>query len=50
MARGQKIHLQVQQVVVWLLSHFKKEDIAVYTGVSERAVERILRYHNEHVS
>lgn len=44
MAKGCKIPVEVQQIVVRMSPLFKKEDIAIYSGVSIRSIERILRH------
>jgi len=48
MARGCKIPQEVHYIVVRLSSIMKADDIAIYTGISPRAVKRILRYFAMH--
>jgi hypothetical protein len=48
MAKGCKIPVEVQQIIVRMSPLFKKEDIAIYSGVSVRSIERILRYFKTH--
>lgn len=48
MARGSKIHPDVRYIVIRLSSIMKPEDIAVYTGISQQSVLRILRYFGIH--
>jgi hypothetical protein len=42
MARGKKVSLDVQRIVVRMSALLSKQDIANYTGVSISSVERIL--------
>ena len=44
MAKGCKIPVEVQQIIVRMSPLFKKEDIAIYSGVSIRSIGQILRY------
>ena len=48
MVRGSKIPAAVHWIIIWLSSFFKPPDIALYTGVSERSVERILNFFKVH--
>ena len=48
MPRGSKIPLDVHYIVIRLSSIMKPHDIAIYTGISQRAVSRILRYFALH--
>ena len=48
MARGTKIPAEVQWIVIRLSSLLKKDDIAIYTGISVRSVERILMHFHAH--
>jgi hypothetical protein len=48
MAKGCKIPVEVQQIIVRMSPLFKKEDIAIYSGVSIRSIERILHYFKTH--
>jgi hypothetical protein len=48
MARGSKIPLEVHYIVIRLSSIMKPDDIAIYTGISPRAVKRILQYFAMH--
>lgn len=48
MARGSKIHPDVRYIVIRLSSIMKPENIAVYTGISQQSVLRILRYFALH--
>jgi hypothetical protein len=50
MARGSKIHPDVHYIVIRLSSIMKPEDIAIYTGISQQSVLRILRYFALHGS
>ena len=44
MAKGCGIPVEVQQIIVRMSPIFKKEEIALYCGVSIRSIERILQY------
>ena len=48
MARGNKIPPDVHYIVIRLSSIMKPDDIAIYTGISQRAVSRILCYFARH--
>jgi hypothetical protein len=48
MPKGCRISVEVQEIVVRMSSIFNKEDIAVYTGVSVRSIERILHHFKTH--
>ena len=48
MARDSKIHPDVHYTVIRLFSIMKSEDIAIYTGISQQSVLRILRYFALH--
>ena len=50
MTRGSKIPLEVHYIIIRLSSVIKSDDIAIYTGVSPRTVNRILRYSAMHGS
>jgi hypothetical protein len=48
MTRGSEIPVAVQWIIIRLSSLLQKEDISIYTGVSIRAVARILQYYRMH--
>jgi transcription initiation factor IIE alpha subunit len=48
MARGNKIHPDVHYIVIRLSSIMKPRDIAIYTGISQQSVVRILRHFTNH--
>ena len=48
MAHGSKIPLEVHYIVIRLSAIMKSDDIVIYTGISSRAVQRILRYFAMH--
>ena len=48
MARGIKIPAAVHWIVVWLSLLLSAEDIAIYTGILLRSVERILQFFKIH--
>jgi CRP-like cAMP-binding protein len=48
MARGARIPAEVQWIVIRLSSLLKKDDIAIYTGISVRSVGRILMHFQAH--
>ena len=50
MAHGQKVPVAVQWIVVRLSRLLRKEQIATYTGVSIRSIERILERFQKHGS
>jgi hypothetical protein len=43
-----RISADVQWIVVRLSSRFEKEEISVYTGISVRSIERILKFFKKH--
>lgn len=48
MPRSRKISVEVQWIVVWLSSLLQKEDIAIYTGLSEWSIVDILqKFHTQ---
>ena len=48
MAKGRKIPVEVQQIIVRMSSLFKNEDISIYIGLPVRSIERILQYFKTH--
>ena len=48
MPHGQKISPDVQWIVIRLSRLLRKEQIAIYTGVSIRSIERILEHFQKH--
>ena len=48
MAKGSKIPAAIHWIVVRLSSLLKPEDIAIYTGISQRSVERIISFFKLH--
>jgi hypothetical protein len=48
MLRGRKISSDVQWIIIRLSSLLRKEDIAMYTGISVRSIVEILRHFNTH--
>ena len=50
MTQGLKIPQEVHYIVIQLSSIMRPDDIAVYTGISPRAVKRILSYFAMHGS
>jgi hypothetical protein len=46
MPRGKKLHPQVQEIIVRLSGIFNKQDVATYTGIPLRSIERILQHFN----
>lgn len=48
MTRGSKIPQEVHYIVIRLSSIMETDDITIYTGISPRAVKRILRYFAMH--
>ena len=50
MTQGLKIPQEVHYIVIRLSSIMKPDDIAVYTGISPRAIKRILSYFAIHGS
>jgi hypothetical protein len=48
MAKGCKIPVEVQQIIIRMSPLLEKEDIAIYSGVPVRSIERILQYFRRH--
>ena len=48
MAKGCKIPVKVQQIIMWMSSLFKNKDISIYIGLPVWSIERILQYFKTH--
>jgi predicted methyltransferase len=48
MGRGKTLAPEVRWIIVRLSTFLSKDDIAIYTDIPLRSIERILQYYHDH--